>query len=251
MGSPLTLNIRNLLWHGFITPKNQIPLDAYGAMLIVTTMSIAVGVRQKLTTGLQIRHGGGGVPSTRYYYQQEAETGLGGFDVVYEQVAFTGRKLPLLMSGSSGNGDFTRQDQDWDQVTLVLEAIVHESSFVTIGTVEQWISALQHLKSATIGAASAGQRSSFVFVMASLRLLEHGLRLMYVRVNGCKQDRTCALVAGEYYLTLDVILDEFVPAEYFEPDAEALKGYSPDAIPNRLFSELGPQAIVRGVYIIR
>lgn len=250
MGSPLTLNIRNLLWHGFITPKDQIPLDAYGAMLIVTTMSIAVGVREKLATGLQIRHGGGGVPRTSYYFQQKAETELGGFDVMYEQVAFRSGKLPLLMTGLSGNGEIARQRQDWDQVRLVLEAIVRESSFVTIGTVEQWISALQHLKPASIGAATAGQRSSFVFMMASLPLLEHGLRLMYVRVNGCKQDRTCALVAGEYYLTLDVILDAFVPAEYFEPDAEALKEYSQDAIPNRLFSELGPQAMVRGVYII-
>ncbi|KAF9156308.1 hypothetical protein BG015_006153 [Linnemannia schmuckeri] len=58
MGSPLTLNIRNLLWHGFITPEDQIPLDAYGAMLIVTTMSIAMGIQQKLATGLQIRHVG-------------------------------------------------------------------------------------------------------------------------------------------------------------------------------------------------
>ncbi|KAF9142091.1 Histone deacetylase hda1 [Mortierella sp. GBA39] len=239
MGSPLTLNIRNLLWHGFITPRDQIPLDAYGAMLIVTTMSIAVGVRQKLARGLQIQHGGVGVPRTSYYFQQEAETGLGGFDVMYERVAFGGGKLPLLMSGPS---EITRQDQDWDQVGLVLEAIMRESPFVTIGTVEQWISALRHLKPTTIGAATAGQRSSFMFVMASLPLLEHGLRLMYVRANRCKQDRTCALVAGEYYLTLDVILDEFVPAEYFEPDAGALKEYSPDAIPNRLFSELGPQA---------
>ncbi|KAG9064620.1 hypothetical protein KI688_002878 [Linnemannia hyalina] len=242
MGSPLTLNIRNLLWHGFITPRDQIPLDAYGAMLIVTTMSIAVGVRQKLATGLQIRHGGVGVPRTSYYFQQEAETGLDGFDAMYERVAFRGGKLPLLISDSSGNGEIARQDQDWDQVRLVLEAVVRESSFVTIGTVEQWISALRHLKPATIGAATAGQRSSFMFVMASLPLLEHGLRLIYVRANRCKQDRTCALVAGEYYLTLDVILEEFVPAEYFESDAEALKEYSPDAIPNRLFSELGPQA---------
>ncbi|KAF9290194.1 hypothetical protein BGZ88_007428 [Linnemannia elongata] len=243
MGSPLTLNIRNLLWHGFITSKDQIPLDAYGAMLIVTTMSIAVEVRQKLATGLQIRHGGVGVPRTSYYFQQEPETGLNGFDVVYERVAFRGGKLPLLMSGSSGNGEIARQDQDWDQVKMVLESIVRKSSFVAIGTVEQWISALQHLKSAAIGTATAGQRSSFMFVMASLPLLEHGLRLLYVRVNKCKQDRTCALIAGEYYLTLDVILDEFVPAEYFEPHAEVLREYSPDAIPNRLFYELGPQTM--------
>ncbi|KAF8945650.1 hypothetical protein BGZ47_002256 [Haplosporangium gracile] len=275
MGSPLTLNIRNLLWHGFITPEDQIPLDAYGAMLIVTTMSIAMGVRQKLTTGLQIRHGG--VPRANFYFQQGGrgnlweEQGevlvceeLGEFDAIYGRVAYGDGRLPLLMSSSSSEKEEGRcagQDQNQDRVRLVLEAIVCKSSFVTIGTVEQWISALRHLKSSqsisstestlnitttttvTSTLTTTRQRSSFMFVVASLPLLEHGLRLMYVHANGCKQDRTSALVAGEYYLTLDVILDEFVPAEYYESDAEALKEYRPDAIPNRLYSELGSQAM--------
>jgi len=84
-----------------------------------------------------------------------------------------------------------------------------------------------------------------MFVMASLPLLEHGLRLLYVRLNGCKEDRTSALVAGEYYLTLDVILDPFVPPEYYEANAPVLEKYRPDAIPNLLHSKLGPQAMVK------
>ncbi|KAG0289988.1 hypothetical protein BGZ96_006528 [Linnemannia gamsii] len=248
MGSPLTLNIRNLLWHGFVTPQDQIPLDAYGAMLIVTTMSIAVGVRRTMVEGLQIRYGG--VPrEERFYFKRGAEVkgdekaGLERFDAVFERVAYRGDRLPLLISGSLEGGVCSRYDQGWDQVLAVLEAIVRKSSFVTSGTVHQWICALQHLQSASIGEPTAAGRSSFMFVMASLPLLEHGLRLIYVGVNGCKQDRTCALVAGEYYLTLDVILDEFVPPEYYDADAEELTRYQTNAIPNRLFSELGPQAM--------
>ncbi|KAG0352684.1 hypothetical protein BG005_007906 [Podila minutissima] len=46
-----------------------------------------------------------------------------------------------------------------------------------------------------------------MFVMATLPLVEHSLRQMYVSLNECKEDRNFALVAGEYYLTLDVILE--------------------------------------------
>ncbi|KAK3846399.1 MAG: hypothetical protein J3R72DRAFT_240309 [Linnemannia gamsii] len=279
MGSPLTLNIRNLLWHGFIIPDDEIPLDAYGAMLIVTTMSIVYGLRHSplLKDGLQFRHG---VPKSSYYFDQRTRSGsrdnlvqlttmtkaaeLERFDAEYERLAYgCGGRLPLLLP-ELDQGDDGGKDRLW----LTLEAIVRKSSFVTVGTVEQWISALRHLEAtqstgstgtttslATIttieGAGTAAEalttsvpKSSFMFVMASLPLLEHGLRLMYVRLNGCKNDRTCALVAGEYYLTLDVILDPFVPPEYYEPDAAALKEYRVDLIPNRLYSELGHCAMV-------
>lgn len=204
--------------------------------------------------GLQIRYGE--VPrEERFYFRQEGETegeeesgleesGLEGFDAVFERIAYRGERLPLLVSDPLEGGVCAGQNRGWDQVLAVLEAIVHKSSFVTSGTVHQWICALQHLQSANTRVPTATGSSSFMFVMASLPLLEHGLRLIYVRVNRCKQDRTCALVAGEYYLTLDVILDEFVPPEYYDADAEELKRYQANAIPNRLFSELGPQAMV-------
>ncbi|KAF9089222.1 hypothetical protein BGX23_006842 [Mortierella sp. AD031] len=148
------------------------------------------------------------------------------------------------MSGSEGQ----------DPLRLTLEAIVRKSSFVTIGTVGQWISALKHLEPAqnstgdrstttTTPTSAPAANSSFMFVMASLPLLEHGLRLLYVRLNRCKEDRKSALIAGEYYLTLDVILDQFVPPEYFEADAPALKEYRLDAIPNLLHAKLGPKAM--------
>ncbi|KAF9906726.1 hypothetical protein EC991_000318 [Linnemannia zychae] len=283
LGSPLTLNIRNLLWHGFITPGDRIPLDAYGAMLIVTTMSIAVGLRTSdagLKDGLESRYGA--IPRNKFYFDQRSMSrnkdsdstsinsvhlttktgGLENFDVEYERLAFGGYgKLPLLMLELEGRGQGEQGAQE--ELYLVLRAIVQKSSFVTIGTIEQWVSALRHLgptpcatlvnevtiaTATTTGTAAAlavptPTSSSFMFIMASLPLLEHSLRLMYVRLNGCKEDRTSALIAGEYYLTLDVILDKFVPPEYYEPNADVLQGYRTDEIPNRLYSELGPQAM--------
>ncbi|KAF9129703.1 hypothetical protein BGW39_003893 [Mortierella sp. 14UC] len=208
MGSPLTLNIRNLLWHGFITPGDQIPLDAYGAMLIVTTMSIAVGLRSSsagLRGGLEFRHGA--MPRSKFYFDQQssksrnsdidgdsdhsiqsktkAAAGLESFDVEYERLAYGGGgrlSLLVLELGQGGQGG-------QEELCLVLETVVRKSTF----------------------------------------------------------DRTSALVAGEYYLTLDVILDQFVPPEYYEPDADVLRENRADAIPNRLYFELGPRAMLEAM----
>ncbi|KAG0034856.1 hypothetical protein BGZ81_002622 [Podila clonocystis] len=83
-------------------------------------------------------------------------------------------------------------------------------------------------------------KSSFVFVMATLPLAEHSLRQMYVSLNECKEDRNCALVAGEYYLTLDVLLEPYVPSEFFVTNSPRLITHDLSRIPNRLYRELGP-----------
>ncbi|KAF9925155.1 Histone deacetylase hda1 [Linnemannia zychae] len=260
MGSPLTLNIRNLLWHGFITPRDQIPLDAYGAMLIAMTMTIADEIQKKLRNGLSIRHG---CPKTEFYFRQKYnkaldedytidEMALDRFDAVYERVAYNNdRELPLLLRFGRN------ENQSHFSALLVIEALVHTSAFVTPGTTEQWTFALQHLaldqhtpatELLILAESRAFKPAPFMFVMASLPLLEHGLRLMYVRLNGCKADRSSALIAGEYYLTLDVILDQYVPPEYYETDAAVLKDYDTSAIPNRLCSALGLQAMIEEIH---
>ncbi|KAG0264438.1 hypothetical protein BG011_006797 [Mortierella polycephala] len=215
MGSPMTLNIRNLLWHGFIVPQDNIPLDAYGAMLIVVTMTIAAHAQKRLTVPLQTRHL---EPKVFYFNQQWSLTSTStplNFDHLYETVAYNPHPPPL---------DLIKHLDD-------LEALVKKTRFVIPGTEQQWIAAIHHLQPES--------STSFVFVMATLPLMEHALRQLYVTVNNCREDRRSALIAGEYYLTLDVILDEFVPAEYFDPDPPVLREYNPSNIPNKLYRELG------------
>ncbi|KAF9356547.1 hypothetical protein BGX34_009868 [Mortierella sp. NVP85] len=218
IGSPLTLNIRNLLWHGFILLDDDIPLDTYGAMLIAVTMTIAHGAKAVLSTPLVIRHQN---PKAFYIGQGEATTG--DFDVLYEKIAFG--SAPLSLNSS--------------QLLVMMDGLVNQSHFITPGTTQQWVAACQHLKPEC--------NSSFVFVMTTLPLLEHALRLLYVSVNQCKQDRRSALIAGEYYLTLDVILNKMVPAEYYDTDSPILikTGGSgePVFIPNQLYSELGVEVM--------
>ncbi|KAF9302892.1 hypothetical protein BGZ74_004697 [Mortierella antarctica] len=189
VGSPTTLNIRNLLWHGFITPQETIPLDVYGSMLVVMTMTIASASEQHLQGSLQARH-----TSPRSYFFM----------------------YPLAES-SADIGLPT------DQFGVIYERIVVGSTWPSQPT-----STPDHIE------------SSFMFVMATLPLVEHSLRQMYVSLNECKEDRNFALVAGEYYLTLDVILEPYVPPEFFVGSSPRLIVHDLARIPNRLYEELGP-----------
>ncbi|KAI8347836.1 hypothetical protein B0O80DRAFT_464453 [Mortierella sp. GBAus27b] len=231
IGSPLTLNIRNLLWHGFILPGDDIPLDAYGAMLIAVTMTITHNARTILSpTLLAIRHQH---PKAFYIGQGQAQGAVteGGnedeFDALYEKVAF-GTTPPFL---------------DSSNLIVILNKIILQSQLVTPGTAQQWTDACRYLESDGEGKNTSG----FVFVMTTLPLLEHALRLLYVSVNQCKEDRKSALIAGEYYLTLDVILDKDVPAEYYDTDspmlAKAIGSCDPSPIPNQLHSVLGEKVM--------
>ncbi|KAF9289712.1 hypothetical protein BGZ68_008794 [Mortierella alpina] len=190
IGSPMTLNIRNLLWHGFIVPQDPVPLDAYGAMLIVVTMTIAANAQKTLQGSLQARH----VSAKAYYHPTRQHMhNPEDFDAVYERLAFD-TIHPLL---------------DWDRYSKDLEILIAKSNFVTPG----------------------------------LPLMEHALRHTYVAVNGCKEDRRNALVEGEYYLTLDVILANFVPADYYSADSLKLLECDLSQIPNKLHTNLGSEVM--------
>ncbi|ORZ27296.1 hypothetical protein BCR41DRAFT_392621 [Lobosporangium transversale] len=256
MGSPLTLNIRNLLWHGFILPTDDIPLDAYGAMLIVTTMTLAHNAKTKLKGKiLDIRHQN---PKQYYFCPQKQQKGRQGkqgqkgqqghlddrneqpenpvdFDTIYEELTYG--RCPEVV-------------EDVSNLLLVMYSLVNKSSFIIPGTHEQWVSALQHLQNNSntddnnnTTSISGGFSNSFMAVMTTLPLIEHALRLIYVQVNECKQDRKSALIAGEYYLTMDVILDPFVPVDYYDPGSAVIQNMDHAAIPNRLYLELGPQVM--------
>ncbi|KAF9958802.1 hypothetical protein BGZ72_010864 [Mortierella alpina] len=217
MGSPMTLNIRNLLWHGFIIPQDPVPLDAYGAMLIAVTMTIAASAQTKLQGPLQERH----LAAKMYYPSNLTQVHTTeDFDAVYERLAF----------------DTTHPSLDWNKYSTTLESLIAKSSFVTPGTQKQWTLACRHLRHAETNAP-------FVFVMATLPLMEHALRHVYVTANGCKEDRKNALIEGEYYLTLDVILDHFVPAAYYSADALGRMECDPSKILNKLHTNLGPEVM--------
>ncbi|KAF9953247.1 hypothetical protein BGZ65_004791, partial [Modicella reniformis] len=168
IGSPLTLNIRNLLWHGFILPEDDIPLDSYGAMLIVVTMTIIHSAKTRISSSsssstfpsLAIRHQN---PKS-FYFGQGTVNVADGFEALYEKIAYG--TIPTCISSSRLLLD-------------IMKALIHKSHFVTPGTVQQWITSCQHLepKNESENEGKGNSSSSFVFVMTTLPLLEHAIRL--------------------------------------------------------------------------
>ncbi|GJJ74987.1 hypothetical protein EMPS_07345 [Entomortierella parvispora] len=219
LGSPTTLNIRNLLWHGFITPQDAIPLDAYGAMLLAMTMTIASTAQGKLKVTPRTRH-----LLPKLYYHLSTQGGVSDtceedFHRLYESAIYD---LPI-------------PSPNIIEAPNALRDLVDESAFVTPGTKGQWRSAIHHIE--------IGSKTPFLFVMTTLPLIEHSLRLLFVDINECKEDRRAALIAGEYYVTLDVILNSTIPAEFFSPDSPVLSKYDAEHIPNELFVALGPSMV--------
>ncbi|KAG0045801.1 hypothetical protein BGZ83_008981 [Gryganskiella cystojenkinii] len=232
LGSPMTLNIRNLLWHGFITPQDEIPLDAYGAMLLGVTMTIAASAQGKFKGATPLArhlspevyyHCGSGDREDLQPQPQEidATTTSHSFDRIYESAVFKTGPIPQV---------------DVSKSAKALYELIDVSMFVTPGTKSQWRSAIGHLDDNT-------HKRQFVFVMSTLPLIEHALRLLYVTNNACKEDRRAALIAGEYYVTLDVILDRTVPSDFFYPDSPVLHKWDPDCIPNQLYSAICPSVM--------
>ncbi|KAF9434361.1 hypothetical protein BGZ76_008137 [Entomortierella beljakovae] len=216
IGSPLTLNIRNLLWHGFIIPSDDVPLGAYGAMLISLTMTITQDIRTALKEPLMIQH-----QYPKSFYGEDALRSqpldpLSHFDSDYEKVAYG--QPPSLV--------------DTKQLVDTFHQLISQSLFIAPGTKELWTEACLHL--------SRNNNSKFTFVISTLPLIEHALRLIYVAINHCKEDRKSALIAGEYYLTLDVILDKVVPVEFYNAQSDVLlnlQGHQ--RIQNKLHQDLG------------
>ncbi|KAF9970861.1 hypothetical protein BGZ73_006287 [Actinomortierella ambigua] len=143
--------------------------------------------------------------------------------------------------------------------TLLDRLLGNRSKLVTNGSLDQWRDACEHIAhlrwqvdqrplSDTGDCHDHSHHdTSLLFVMATLPLLEHGLRRMYVDLNRCKPDREHALVGGDYYVTLDVILDALVPEQFFNdqhPAAETVDGKNGTrGQPNRLLSVLGPERV--------
>ncbi|KAF9583890.1 hypothetical protein BGW38_008191 [Lunasporangiospora selenospora] len=264
LGSPRTLNVRNLVWHGFITTNDQgrLPLDAYGAMLITLTMTIATNAQRYFkassTISLNIRYLN---PKTFYFGDATTMTTLPISSKATTKTGLTTRRLddicefdPIYAQCAFGSTPIAQTN---DSVELVskLKDLIHSSSFVIPGTENQWNQSCQYLlpicQSVLDGQPSEEVDhtfSPFLFVISTLPLVEHALRLKYVDVNKCKKDRQFALIQGEYYLTMDVILDSAVPQEYFDPkspaDGDAEKDSDTVEIRNRLRGELGSGIMV-------
>ncbi|TPX69816.1 hypothetical protein SpCBS45565_g02176 [Spizellomyces sp. 'palustris'] len=170
MGTPLAMNIRNILWHGFAHPVEfEPPAKIYFAFFMMILREVVSRARESL-----------GKLSHRSNVALES-TPLEEMDKQYFAVCFN-TDLPLATLPASSLEPLVRL------ITL--------SSFPLPGTINYNMFSLL--------AYAAGDYHTFM--VSSIPMLEHALRVVYVRAAG--EDPSRLLVADNrvMYLTLDEML---------------------------------------------
>ncbi|CAG8503644.1 13385_t:CDS:2 [Funneliformis mosseae] len=197
IGPPSSMNLRNVLWHGFINPHEFLPIPAkwYCSLMLTITMNVCNKVRHKGVIVLLKKRDG--VSLDGYYYLTQH------VDKTDDKHAYDSIK------------------EDFDQL---YERVIN--FFVISQSHSTWLRAFHNLSNDQV-------LLSFILV---LPLLEHCLRRIYVCVNKDVQSHRMGTVeVGEYFLTLDIILEEkvaraFCGIEEVKKDEEQM---------NEIYSEFG------------
>ncbi|RIA96358.1 hypothetical protein C1645_755263 [Glomus cerebriforme] len=219
IGPPSSMNLRNILWHGFISPHEflKVPAKWYCALILVITMSICNIIRHKGVIGCLLKKRNGVSFSGYYYLTQPIDKADDknayisieeNFDELYE----------CIMYGNAIPPQFPHH--------LILKDLLFKNFFVISQTYSTWLRSFCYLSNNQV----------LLFFVLVLPLLEHCLRRIYVCVNKEVQEhRMCTVVDGEYFLTLDIILEKKVAWAFCgieEEKQEKERG-------NEIYSEFG------------
>lgn len=112
---------------------------------------------------------------------------------------------------------------------LILESLLFTNFFVIPQTHSTWLRSFYHLSN----------NQAILFFTLALPFFEHCLRRIYVCVNKDVQvHRMCTVEVGEYFLTLDIILEENVPRAYCDIEKHEKERM------NEIYSEFGGGTMV-------
>ncbi|KNC96753.1 hypothetical protein, variant [Spizellomyces punctatus DAOM BR117] len=170
MGTPLAMNIRNILWHGFAHPAEfEPPAKIYFAFFMMILLEVVTRARESL-----------GKLSHRSKIAFES-TPLEEIDQQYSAVCFNEDLPPATLPASS---------------LEPIVGLITLSTFPLPGTIDYNMFSLL--------AYAVGDYHTFL--VSSIPMLEHALRIVYVRAAG--EDASRLLVADNrvMYLTLDEML---------------------------------------------
>ncbi|GBC19190.2 endoplasmic reticulum membrane-associated RNA degradation protein [Rhizophagus irregularis DAOM 181602=DAOM 197198] len=215
IGPPNSMNLRNVLWHGFISPHEflKVPVKWYCALILIITMSICNIVRHKGVIGLLKKRNN--VNFKRFYYLTDNADDRNAyisteknFDELYE----------CVMYGHASPPQYPHH--------MILEFLLFKNFFVIPRTYPTWLCSFRYLSNNQV----------LLFFVLALPLLEHCLRRIYVCVNKDVQEhRMCTVETGEYFLTLDIILGEKVAWAFCGIKEEKQE----EEQINEIYSELG------------
>ncbi|RUS25760.1 hypothetical protein BC938DRAFT_471699 [Jimgerdemannia flammicorona] len=188
IGPPVTLNLRNILWHGFVSPNEFLPSPAreLDALMVVVWASV---VRRTMAgvegwEWLERRPGRWGYEG--WYWsgrdsEENGKVGSLGFEEIYEQVVFGDAKPPSYSPAH-------------------LHHIISRSTFPIPHTHATWHGAVSYLSSP----------APLLFLITVMPLLEHAIRRVFVCVNpDVREDKICTS-EDEFFLVLDLVCAEEV-----------------------------------------
>ncbi|CAG8653560.1 11150_t:CDS:2, partial [Paraglomus occultum] len=187
-GPPNSMNLRNIIWHGFICEEEFSPTPAiwYYCLIVVLAMSVCAKVKfSEASCEVLIRR--------------------------HTKKAFTG----LYHLPQNFNWDYLTKSDFEQMYELILNecvphsipphihllSILNQTFFVIPTTIPTWRRAFEYMYT--------GQ--PILFLILALPLLEHSLRRLYICLNQDVSDhRLCTGNVGEYFLTMDVMLRKSV-----------------------------------------
>lgn len=217
IGPPNSMNLRNILWHGFINPNEFLPIPAkwYSALVIVITLTICQRVRLcGLIDSLKKRDGASfegffhlskpNIIAENFIISDEIDK---FFDQEYERVMFIQSVPPQYPH------------------LHILKNLLYKNFFIIYQTHSTWSLALNFLS----------YNQVILFLILSLPLFEHCLRRIFVYLNRVQEHRLGTVEVGQYFLTLDIILEEKVAWAYYD-----LEKKTEDKEPNnQIYEEFG------------
>ncbi|RHZ77760.1 hypothetical protein Glove_173g10 [Diversispora epigaea] len=218
IGPPSSMNLRNVLWHGFICSKEFLPIPAkwYSALIIITIMSICHKVRKEGGIDSLTRRKGANLEGfynlpfkSDNFRDDDDNCDKKKFENIYESCMYEQAFPPLLSHCKI--------------VNLVLQ-----NFFILPSTHSTWSRSLYFLS----------KNQYLLFHILSLPLFECCLRRIFICVNKGVQEHRMNTVVGQYFLTLDVISEKNISCAYFG-EKESV-GKNPE---NLIYDEFGGGAM--------
>lgn len=271
VGPPNGLNIRNLLWHGFLDPEQLHPALLDFLMVLVASLGSLLGQAQLMAfsawgealDGRQEQPFEAAAPADTLAAPSSSEStrrarksrgGKGGTGSHLRRLEAMDRRFASDFSGWAPAEIFL-PDSGGSSRSAFEETrrLFGRSHFVLPQRVAPWVEALQiwmgieppppppppaATREEPVGLIRVGEREEYRCLLVMLPQLEHSLRRVFVAVNEFAEERLLTAEAAVYYTTLDIMTAQRHDPEAYAEGENYVTGDAHGPL-NRLPLELG------------